>query len=300
MFNTSALQAVPLAAAVAAALTITAPELGAQAGVRERTLFASVVDGAGAPVEGLGPDDFIVREDGVRREVLRVTPATEPVAIAILVDNSAAARNDIQNIRQGLTKFVQQIADIAEIAIIGLADRPTIYQDYTRNTELLDKAIGRLFPQPGSGMQLLEAIVEAGRGLNRREEPRAVMLPIITDGTEFSNLHYQTVLDALKTSGAAMHAVTIGTFPISMDDTERNRANVLDQGPKRSGGQRVTVLSSMAVPEALTKLAQELKNQYKVVYGRPESLIQPEAVTVEAARPGLSARGTPERRAPGH
>ena len=42
----------------------------------------------------------------------------------------------------------------ADIAIIGLADRPTIYQDYTRNAELLDKAIGRLFAQPAQSPNL--------------------------------------------------------------------------------------------------------------------------------------------------
>lgn len=299
MFKPSALLAVPLAAAVAAALTLSAPELRAQAGARERALFTSVVDREGKPVDGLGPDDFVVREDGVRREVLRVTPATEPMAIAVLVDNSQAADDDIRNIREGLTKFVQQMRGAADIAIIGLGDRPTIYQDYTRNAELLEKAIGRLFAQPGSGMQFLEAVVESSRGLGRRDEPRAVMLPIITDGAEFGNLHYQTVLDALGESGAAMHAVTIGTFPSSMNDALRNRATVLDQGPRRSGGQRVTLLSSMAVPETLGRLGRELLNQYKVVYGRPESLIQPENVTVTVTRPGLTARGTPERRTPG-
>lgn len=299
MFNTSALLAVPLAATVALGLAASASDLRAQGGPRERALFTSVVDRDGQPVEGLGADEFVVREDGVRREVLRVTPATEPMAIALLVDNSQAARDEIRNIRDGLTKFVQQMRGHADIAIIGLADRPTIYQDYTRNAELLDKAIGRLFAQPGSGMQLLEAMVEVSRGLNRREEPRAVVVPILTDGTEFSNLHYDTVLDAVKQGGAAVHAVTIGTFPSSMQDAERNRANVLDQAPRRSGGQRVTVLSSMAVPEALTKIGRELLNQYKVVYGRPESLIQPEDVTVEVTRPGLTARGTPERRSPG-
>lgn len=299
MFTRSALLAVPLAATVAAGLAVSASDLRAQAGARERALYASVVDRDGRPVEGLGPGEFVVREDGVRREVLRVTPATEPMAIALLVDNSAAARDDIRNIREGVTTFVEQMHGQADIAIIGLADRPTIYQDYTRNVELLNRAIGRLFAQPGSGMQFLEAVVEVSRGLRRREEPRAIVLPILTDGTEFSNLHYQTVLDALNESGAAMHAVAIGTFTPSMADAERNRATVLDQAPRRSGGQRMTLLSSMAVPETLEKLGHELLKQYKVVYARPESLIQPEAVTVDVTRPGLTARGTPERRPPG-
>jgi VWFA-related protein len=270
-----------------------------QAGVREGVLYTSVVDKDGAPVTGLGAGDFVVREDGTRREVLRVTPATEPILIALLVDNSVAATDDIRNIRDGVTAFVQQMHKDNDIAIITLGDRPTIVQDYTRNLELLKQGIGRLFAVPGSGMTLLDAIVETSRGLEKREGPRAVIVPVITDGTEFSNRHYRDVVDALKRSGAALHAVTIGTFATSVADPIRNRATVLDEGPRVTGGQRVSVLTSMAVENALGKLARELSNQHKVVYGRPESLIQPETVTVSVTRPGLTARGAAERRKPG-
>lgn len=273
--------------------------LFAQQSARERVLFTSVVDKNGEPVAGLGADDFIVREDGVRREVLRVTPATEPILIALLVDNSRAAEDDVRNIRDALVKFVQQMHTGNDIALVGLADRPTIFQDYTQNTELLTQGIGRFFAQPGSGMTLLDALIEVSRGLERREGPRAVIIPVITDGPEFSNRHYRQVVDAVKAGGAALHAVTIGNFPASMEDAIRNRASVLDEGPRVTGGQRITVLSSMAVDSALARLGRELSNQYKVVYGRPESLLQPEAVTVTVGKAGLTARGTPERRKPG-
>lgn len=270
-----------------------------QAGGRERVLYVSVVDKDGEPVSGLRPDEFIVREDNARREVLRVSRATEPIALATLVDNSAAAENDIRNIRDGLTKFVTQMRTGNAVALIGLADRPTIMQDYTQNAELLDTGIGRLFAQPGSGMMLLDAIVDVSRGLAKREEPRAAIVAIITEGTEFSNLYYKQVLESLAQGGAAFEALTIGQFPPSMNDSLRNRASVLDIGPRQSGGQRITLLSSMAVPGALEKLGRELSNQYKVVFGRPEALIPPETVTVSVTRPGLTARGTPERRKPG-
>ena len=298
MFNTS----LALLAFLVAVVFLPAAEserLHAQAGAREGTLYTSVVDKSGEPVAGLGAADFIVREDNNRREVLRVSRAVEPIAIAILVDNSQAAEDDISRLRDGLTAFVKQMRAENDIALIGLADRPTILQDYTRNAELLNAGIGRVFAQPGSGMMLLDAIVDASKGLAKREEPRAVIVAVITDGTEFSNLHYNQVLDQLKTSGAALHAFTIGAFGPSLDDPGRNRASVLDLGPRRSGGQRETLLSSMALTGALEKLGRQLSNQYKVVYGRPESLIQPENVTVSVTRPGLTARGTPERRKPG-
>jgi VWFA-related protein len=270
-----------------------------QAGARERTLYATVVDKNGEPVTDLTVNEFVVREDNARREVLRVSRAVDPMALAILVDNSAAAEDDIRNIRDGLTKFIEEMRAENDVALIGLADRPTVLQDYTRNGELLKSAVGRLFAQPSSGMMLLEAIVEVSRGLAQREEPRANIVAILTDGTEFSTQHYDQVLDALKAGGGALHALTVGTFAATMSDELRNRGMVLDQGPRRSGGERHPLLSSMSIGATLGKVARQLKNQYKVVYGRPESLIQPTTVAVTVTRPGLTARGTLERRKPG-
>jgi Ca-activated chloride channel family protein len=283
---------------IAAAISVTSTSVTTQ-GPRERTLYASVVDKNGEPVSGLTADDFIVREDNARREVLRVSRATEPIALAILVDNSKSAEDDIQNIRDGLTKFLEEMRGESDIAIVGLADRPTILQDYTRNGELLKAAVGRVFAQPTSGMMFLEAIIEVSRGLTKRDEPRATIVAILTDGPEFSTQHYNEVLESLKAGGGALHAVAIGTFAASMSDELRNRGMVLDLGPRRSGGERHPLLSSMGVSTTLGKIARELKNQYKVVYGRPDSLIQPETVAVAVNRPGLTARGTPERRKPG-
>jgi VWFA-related protein len=287
---------------VAAVLATLVPPVGAvkaQSDARERTLYVSVVNDAGEPVEGLGPDAFVVREDGTRREVLRVSRATEPIQIALLVDNSAAAAEHITNLRAGLTAFVDAMHKENDIALIGLADRPTILVDYTRNRELLTRGIGRVFGMAGSGMTLLDAIMETSRGLDKRDGPRAVILAVLTDGVEFTNEYDRTVIDALRKSGAAFHAVTIGTFPPGPDDVRRYRAIVLDEGPRVTGGRRETVLASTAVEQALTKIARELSSQYKVVYSRPSSLIPPEKIQVSVTRPDLTARGTPERRKAG-
>jgi len=57
----------------------------------------------------------------------------------------------------------------------------------------------------------------------------------------------------------------------------------------------VNLLTPMAVQSSLERLARELSSQYKVVYGRPDSLIPPEKIEVSARRPGLTMRGTLER-----
>ena len=49
----------------------------------------------------------------------------------------------------------------------------------------------------------------------------------------------------------------------------------------------------MALSGALTRLADELTNQYRITYGRPDTLIPPEKIEVSVRRPGLTVRGTP-------
>ncbi len=262
---------------------------------RERALFVSAVDKDGEPVTGLGPDAFIVREDGARREVLRVSRATEPIDMALLVDNSTAASQEITFFREALSKFVAKMAPGNNIAVITLADRPTIVVDYTNDTKRLSDATGRLFPMPQSGMTLLDGILETAQGLARRETPRAVIVPVITDGTEFTNRYSNDVVAALDRVDAALHIVGIGQFIHSEEHGIRERSFLLNDGPAKSGGQYITLLSPHGLDPALQRLARELSSQYKVIYGRPQSLIPPERTEVSSAKTGVTMRGAPAR-----
>jgi Ca-activated chloride channel homolog len=263
---------------------------------RERSLFVSAVDNNGEPVSGLGPDAFVVREDGVRREVIRVSRATEPIDVAVLIDNSQAATEEVTFFREALSKFVAKMAPGNHVALIALADRPTILVDYTDDTKRLSDAVGRLFPMSGSGMTLLDAMIETSRGLEKRETPRAVMVPVLTDGVEYSNHYHRDVVNALRKARAALHMVTIGQFPHQEEpEGTRERSLLLDLGPKESGGQRISLLSAHGLDPALQRLARELLSQYKVTYGRPESLIPPEKAEVSSGKAGVTMHGAPAR-----
>jgi len=244
------------------------------------------------PITGLGPEAFAVREDGVRREVLRVTPATTPMAIAILVDNTQAATDHISDIRKALTAFVQDLNGVGPIAIIGLADRPTILRDYTTDHKQLLDGISKVFAMPGSGATLLDAIVETSQGLARRKEDRVAMIVLTTENKEFSNRHYTDVLEELGKGGAMLSAVVLTTpSGTSLDEEARNRGFVLDRGPRESGGTRIDVLASQAFESKMKELAAILKSQHRVVYSRPQQLIPPKKLEIASAKDGVEARG---------
>jgi VWFA-related protein len=277
-----------------AALALASSFLEAQSGPRERTVFVSAVDGTGEPVQDLALKDFIVREDGRQREVLRVSPATEPIDIVLLVDTSAAAESAIVPMREGLKKFLSTMAGTNQIAMVALADRPTLLVDYTSDRRRLEDGVGRVFSQSTAGMTLLDALVEVSNGLQKRPGTRAVIVPIVTDGVEFTNRFARDVIATVKEAGAGLRVIGVGMFAAT-DDVRRERALVLDLGPRSTGGQRVTLLSEIGIEQALEKLARELSSQYKVVYARPESFLPPETLDVQSGRPGVTMRGTPAR-----
>jgi VWFA-related protein len=285
--------ALVLSLAPALAVLVCAP---ATAQTTERTIFVTVVDGKGAPVPDLGQSDFVVREDGREREVLRVSPATQPIDVALLVDNSEAITPNQNDLRNAVKSFVSRMAKGGHnVAIVGLADRPTILQEYTNNAALLQRAAERIFAQPGSGTTLLDAISDICRGLQKRDSERRAIVVVTTFGTDFSNRNDVRTLEALDEADAALFALTIGHGDGASLTTEegRNRGIVLDRGTTASGGRYETLVSSMALADALGRVAAELEHQYQVVYGRPGSLIPPKKIEVSVSRPGLVARGTP-------
>lgn len=280
------------ALSVACALAMTH---GLNAQAIQRALYVSALTEAGAPVADLAPADLIVREDNVAREVLTVVPAVEPMQIAILVDTSQGARDAISHMRTALPPFVNALttAEVKnEVAIIAIGERPTVYTNYTFNQAELKKGIDRIWSVRGSGAYLLDGIIEVCQGFKKRGAQRPVIVAILSEGPELSNRQHDQVLDPLRAAGAAFHAITLGRPSSDLRDETRERNIVLDEGPRTTGGRREELLTSMALEGKLTQLAAELTHQYKVTYARPQSLIPPERVTVTAAKPGITARGT--------
>lgn len=275
---------------VALVAVLTAAALHAQAG--RRSLYVSALDRTGAPVDRLDPADIIVREDRVAREVLAVALADEPMQIALLVDNSQAADSFIQDYREAVPAFIRAVAEAPgsrhQMSIVTLADRPTINTEYTSDVAALIKGTQRIFSTSGSGTYLLDGIIEVSRGISKREFTRPVIVAIVTEGPDLSDRAYQSVLEPLRASGAAFHVLVVG----SPTNRSHDRQVVLAEGSRTTGGRYDTLLTGTALTSRLKQVAAELTHQFRVTYARPQTLIQPDDLTVAAARPGLVVRGT--------
>jgi VWFA-related protein len=264
-------------------LSLLVADVSAQAD--ERVIYASVVNKDGEPALDLTVKDFIVREDGQLREVLRVARDTDPLQIALLVDNSAPMRDRLTQIRKSVAAFVDATRDGVQIALVTLAERPTIAVGYTADRAAIHTAIDRLFAYE-AGNYLLDGIAEISQGLSTRTLRRSALVILTGLGPEMSYRQYTEVLRFFREGGASMHVLQVG-----MGMGTQGREIVLSRGTSDTGGRYEQVLSITGLEGKARQLASEISNQYQVVYARPDRLIPPKKTEVSVRRADLRARG---------
>jgi Ca-activated chloride channel homolog len=262
----------------------------------ERALFVSVLDKDGVPVDSLVQADFIVREDGMAREVLRAERAAEPVTISLLVDTSAAVEPYVADIRRALTGFVKSVGGKNPVSIVGFGERPQVLADYTLDVPSLVKGVERVFATQGAGSYMLQAVDETCKTLKKREFERGLIVVVTGGGPEFSDRHFQDFLPILRGCGATLDVLSLDINPPNLaDQGQRNREQFIDLATRTTGGARFPLLSSMALDEGLKKLADQIARQYRVTYFRPERLVPPQKTEVSVRQTGLTVRATPAR-----
>lgn len=282
-----------LLAAATLGLSVLVPAAHGQTNARQRTLLVTALGEDDVPVQTLDAKDVIVREDGIAREVLKVSRATGPVDITLLVDNSVAATRALQDMRLGLEQFVASFAGPHTITLMTVADRPTVQVGATTSKAQLQRGVQRLFVQPEAGSYLVEGIVDAAKGIQKRKPARSAIVAITSFGIEFSDRGFQFALDALAESGATLHVLELQDTARAnqQDQNVRDRNVVIDRGTAETGGIRDLLLANLSLKDALQKVGRAITTQYEVVYGRPDTLIPARKVEVESARPALKLRG---------
>ena len=198
------------------------------------------------PVMGLGPPDFRIEEDGDRREVLRVEPATGAFNVALLVDDSMVASNSIVHIREALVSFVEAMRG-HRISLIAFGDQRQTIVDYTADTGLLRQAAERFSGFSETSAYMVAAVDETAGELAVRRAMRPAIVLLTTEGRGMQDMSIrgiglpargrstpdasrdqdaEAVVDRLWSYGVVMHAVALTSLQ-SVGFSDFGRSNGL-------------------------------------------------------------------------
>ena len=230
--------------------------LGPAVSQQQKSILVTVLDQSGKPVKDVAPADLAVQEDQSMREVVSVKPATDPLTIAILVDNTKPTMGKnapTQELRAALNAFVQTIQTASPESQIGIwefAGAGVMTQKPTVKTEDLTKKINRMFPAQQPGGVMLEALVDASKELSKKGiGPRRVILSVSFNSPEVSEVDPREVAMAIRKAGVTYWALTIGGNGDSSTQSGGGTASrelIMNNITQASGGMRLTGVTAIA------------------------------------------------------
>ncbi len=256
-------------------------------GTQIRALTVSFVDEKGTEVADLGAKDVAVVENGVTRDVTSFQRDARPLAVAILLDSSAAVAASYRlNLVDAVLRLVARFPDGTRYAIWTTGDRPTRIVELTSDKGAAGGALRRVAPQGGNTM--LDALAEASAELAKlaREDERTLLVAITATGPELSSRDKHRAAEETARTGVLVLAVGIDELDGDFE-TRTNLGYVFGRLATATAGRYDVVLSAMAVEGALGRLWAVVRGSYRLAYATVPDLAK-RKLRIDVARPGTS------------
>ena len=169
---------------------------GARQSLQEKQIIVTVINTkTGNPVTGVTAPALVIKEDGTEREIVKVEPATSPMAVVLLADTTATFRNNLKELRDAaagfITAFTAKNAGSA-VALWKFGGAVLPVTQFVTDAGALNSEAAKLRPQDAvledatgraasrtadeAASVLLDAVVEGSKALAKRSEARRVVV----------------------------------------------------------------------------------------------------------------------------
>jgi len=180
-----------------------------KSGVELINVTASVSDASGRFVSGLRQEDFAVYEDDQPVAVTHFNAERVPVSLGIALDTSGSmAGSKIQEAQSALDRFLYELLDKDdEIFLYRFSNVPMLLQGWTRDRQLISRALGRITPNGGTAMY--DAVADA-LPLTQQGQNRKKALLLISDGNDTaSGTNVREVKRLIRETEVLVYAIGI-------------------------------------------------------------------------------------------
>jgi VWFA-related protein len=227
-------------------------------------LHVNVFDGRSDAVPDLPQSAFMVVEDDKPQEITFFSSADVPVAVGLVLDNSASMISRRGMVVTGSTAFAESSHPEDELFAVVFNENiryglpPGI--SFTTNRTLLKGAIAR-FP-PGGKTAVYDAIVSALDHLEKSSHQKRVLV-VLSDGDDnASNYTEEEMIDRARRSDAIIYTVSSDDF----GSGRRSNPGVLRKLADTTGGLAYFPSNDEEVVAAFNTIAANIRRGYSIGY----------------------------------
>jgi VWFA-related protein len=254
-------------------------------------MSVSVVDRNGRAVPGLGPEDFVVREEGKAQRLDAVRPETRPLSVTILVDASESTRGVWPMLRRAAPVLARALGPRDAAKVIAFNGPAYLVQDFTRDPGALADAMAA-FDRWGGGTSLYDTLAAAGVELAWGRDGRQAVV-VLSDGVDtLSRIDLPRLRAYLRRTEVVVSAFLLRPEPPSPPPGvrffERDMRILTDE----TGGVLVRLRDLSGLEEAFRELASDLQNRYYIAWHSDRAVRAGawRSVKVSVRRPGATVR----------
>lgn len=251
--------------------------------VNEVILHATVVDESNHLVTNLERSAFRVFEDGIPQEVTSFRREDAPVALGVVVDNSASMREKRGKVNQAVLNLIRASNVQDQIFVVNFSEDYYLDQDFTSDITLLQRALQRISARGSTA--LYDAIVASSVHLRGSGTLDKKVLLVITDGED--NASQELLQEAMRRLQQE-NGPTVYAIALLGEDLRRPVRTALDRLASSTGGMAFFPQTLDDVDGITRTVAHDIRSQYTIGYKplKPSSAAGYRVIRVEAQSRG--------------
>jgi len=232
-----------------------------------------ITDGDGKVVRDLKPEDFDIRENGIKVAAARLgDPGEAPLELAMLFDTSGSVYTRFELERSAAARFLSRIMrPLDSVFIISVANQPRLVLERTSSLDAALQAVAGIAPTT-QATAFYNSVAKAVRVFEEteRQEARRVIVSI-SDGEDNRSLDstQEDLLRDLQLTNCIFYSINPSGRANNRNFISRRAQQGLESLARHTGGLSFVADSLDKLAGFLDRIADELQGQYLLGYYSP-------------------------------
>jgi Ca-activated chloride channel homolog len=236
-------------------------------GVNMVLVPVTVLDPYNRLVTGLDQANFRVFEDGQEEEITHFSSEDVPISIGVIFDMSGSMSDKVGKARMAAVQFMKTANPQDEFLLVNFGNQARLSVPFTSS---IDDVQNEMMYRRTKGLTaLLDAIYLGLSEMRYAHNSRKALLVISDGGDNHSRYSENEVRQLLKESDTEIYAIGLfepASVRCNLSPEECEGPLLLQELCDMSGGRMFSVQNLNELPDIVTKISMELRNQYMLGY----------------------------------